>query len=75
MLCRPGLEYSARDMVSGHGGNGLGLMILKAFSNLNDSMNGKNGTLWCHNPLLMTFCKCEDKILIPLQWSADEWWQ
>ena len=33
-------DVAMRDMVNGHGGNGLGLdlMILELFSNLNDSM-------------------------------------
>ena len=34
------VDVALRNMVNGHGGNGLGLdlMILELFSNLNDSM-------------------------------------
>ena len=40
MFKNPG-DVALRDMVSGHGGGGLGLdlMILVVFSNLNDSMS------------------------------------
>ena len=54
-MFKNGGDVALRDMVSGHGGDGLGLGlgILEVFSNLNDSMKVVSFSKWltsvCHS--------------------------